>query len=50
VDDRRRGIIHSEMPQQTAPHARLQLWINLPAKDKMKPASYATRGGLTFLR
>lgn len=36
-----RGIIHSEMPQQT--HGRMrgfQLWINLPAKEKMKPASY----------
>jgi len=36
-----RGIIHSEMPQQT--HGRLrgfQLWINLPAAEKMKPASY----------
>jgi quercetin 2,3-dioxygenase len=36
-----RGIIHSEMPQQD--HGRMrgfQLWINLPATDKMKPASY----------
>lgn len=36
-----RGIIHSEMPQQT--HGRMrgfQLWINLPATEKMKPASY----------
>ena len=36
-----RGIIHSEMPQQE--HGRMrgfQLWINLPAKDKMKPAAY----------
>lgn len=36
-----RGIVHSEMPQQT--HGRMrgfQLWINLPAKEKMKPASY----------
>jgi len=36
-----RGIVHSEMPQQTAGRMRgFQLWINLPAKDKMKPASY----------
>jgi len=36
-----RGIIHSEMPQQTQGRMRgFQLWINLPAKDKMKPASY----------
>jgi quercetin 2,3-dioxygenase len=36
-----RGIIHSEMPQQTAGRMRgFQLWINLPAKEKMKPAHY----------
>lgn len=36
-----RGIIHSEMPQQTAGRLRgFQLWINLPAREKMKPASY----------
>jgi redox-sensitive bicupin YhaK (pirin superfamily) len=36
-----RGIIHSEMPQQTAGRMRgFQLWINLPAADKMKPAGY----------
>ncbi len=36
-----RGIIHSEMPQQTQGRMRgFQLWINLPAREKMKPASY----------
>jgi redox-sensitive bicupin YhaK (pirin superfamily) len=36
-----RGIIHSEMPQQSAGRMRgFQLWLNLPAKDKMQPASY----------
>jgi hypothetical protein len=36
-----RGIIHSEMPQQVEGRMRgFQLWVNLPAKDKMKPASY----------
>jgi redox-sensitive bicupin YhaK (pirin superfamily) len=36
-----RGIIHSEMPQQEAGRMRgFQLWINLPAKEKMKPAGY----------
>ena len=36
-----RGIIHSEMPQQLEGRMRgFQLWINLPAKEKMKPASY----------
>ena len=36
-----RGIIHSEMPQQSEGRMRgFQLWINLPAKEKMKPAGY----------
>jgi redox-sensitive bicupin YhaK (pirin superfamily) len=36
-----RGIIHSEMPQQTQGRMRgFQLWINLPAREKMKPAAY----------
>jgi redox-sensitive bicupin YhaK (pirin superfamily) len=36
-----RGVIHSEMPMQE--HGRMrgfQLWINLPAAEKMKPAAY----------
>jgi redox-sensitive bicupin YhaK (pirin superfamily) len=36
-----RGIIHSEMPQQENGRMRgFQLWINLPAKEKMKAAGY----------
>ncbi|MBZ2188906.1 pirin family protein [Alcanivorax sp. JB21] len=36
-----RGIIHSEMPQQKEGRMRgFQLWLNLPAKEKMKPAGY----------
>jgi redox-sensitive bicupin YhaK (pirin superfamily) len=36
-----RGIIHSEMPQQVSGAMRgFQLWINLPAAEKMKPAGY----------
>src|SRR5208283_197437 len=36
-----RGIVHSEMPQQDQGRMRgFQLWINLPAKEKMKPAAY----------
>jgi redox-sensitive bicupin YhaK (pirin superfamily) len=36
-----RGIIHSEMPQQTEGRMRgFQLWINLPGVEKMKPAGY----------
>jgi len=36
-----RGIIHSEMPQQEQGRLRgFQLWINLPAREKMKEPSY----------
>lgn len=36
-----RGIIHSEMPQQESGRMRgFQLWLNLPANEKMKPAGY----------
>jgi hypothetical protein len=36
-----RGIIHSEMPQQSEGRMRgFQLWLNLPSKEKMKPAQY----------
>ena len=36
-----RGIIHSEMPQQSEGRLRgFQLWLNLPSKEKMKPAHY----------
>ncbi|NGY05146.1 pirin family protein [Solimonas terrae] len=36
-----RGIIHSEMPQQREGRMRgFQLWLNLPAAEKMKPAEY----------
>lgn len=35
------GVIHSEMPQQESGRMRgFQLWINLPAREKMKPAAY----------
>lgn len=35
------GIIHSEMPQQDHGVMRgFQLWLNLPAKDKMQPPRY----------
>ena len=37
-----RGVIHSEMPQQREGRLRgFQLWINLPAAEKMRPADYA---------
>jgi hypothetical protein len=36
-----RGIIHSEMPQQSEGRMRgFQLWLNLPSQEKMKPAAY----------
>jgi len=36
-----RGIVHSEMPQQESGRMRgFQLWLNLPAAEKMKPAGY----------
>lgn len=36
-----RGIIHSEMPQQTQGRMRgFQLWINLPGREKMVPPWY----------
>ncbi len=36
-----RGIVHSEMPeQQDGLVWGFQLWINLPASEKMKPAGY----------
>ncbi len=35
------GVIHSELPQQKEGRMRgFQLWINLPATEKMKPAGY----------
>lgn len=36
-----RGVIHSEMPQQEEGRMRgFQLWVNLPAAEKMVPAQY----------
>jgi redox-sensitive bicupin YhaK (pirin superfamily) len=36
-----RGIVHSEMPEQQAGRMRgFQLWINLPARDKMTEPKY----------
>ncbi|MDP2716173.1 pirin family protein [Rheinheimera sp.] len=36
-----RGIIHSEMPQQEQGLMQgFQLWLNLPAAEKMQPAAY----------
>ncbi|CAN5611750.1 pirin family protein [soil metagenome] len=36
-----RGLVHSEMPEQQAGRMRgFQLWVNLPAKDKMTAPGY----------
>jgi len=36
-----RGLVHSEMPEQEAGRMRgFQLWVNLPAKDKMTAPRY----------
>ncbi|MBV1788206.1 pirin family protein [Marinobacterium sp. D7] len=36
-----KGVIHEEMPQQEQGLMRgFQLWVNLPAAEKMKPAAY----------
>lgn len=41
-----RGIVHSEMPEQSAGKMRgFQLWMNLPAKDKMTAPNYQEFGG-----
>lgn len=35
------GIIHEELPQQTEGRLRgFQLWVNLPASDKLSPPNY----------
>ncbi len=41
-----RGIVHSEMPEQTEGRMRgFQLWMNLPARDKMSPPNYQEFSG-----
>ncbi len=40
-----RGIVHSEMPEQTEGKMRgFQLWLNLPARDKMTAPNYQEFG------
>lgn len=39
------GVIHSEMPQQEQGRLRgFQLWLNLPAREKMSPPAYQEFG------
>src|SRR5690606_18222850 len=36
-----KGVLHSEMPEQEAGLLHgFQVWLNLPAREKMKPAAY----------
>lgn len=39
------GIIHQEMPQATPRMLGLQLWLNLPQKDKFAPPQYRDLSG-----
>jgi len=40
-----RGVLHSEMPQQEAGRLHgFQLWVNLPAAEKMSPPAYREYG------
>lgn len=44
-----RGIVHSEMPEQREGRMRgFQLWVNLPARDKMKQPRYQEFGAEKF--
>jgi redox-sensitive bicupin YhaK (pirin superfamily) len=44
-----RGVIHSEMPRQTEGRMRgFQVWLNLPAANKMMPAEYKDIGADTI--
>lgn len=45
-----RGVVHSEMPRQEAGRDLwgLQLWVNLPARDKMQRARYQEIGAATI--
>ena len=40
-----RGLVHSEMPEQTEGRmSGFQLWVNLPAREKMSPPAYQEFG------
>ena len=44
-----RGIVHSEMPEQREGRMRgFQLWVNLPAAQKMAPPHYQEFDGDRF--
>lgn len=35
-----RGVVHAEMPMSEEPVVGLQLWVNLPSRDKFSEPSY----------
>ena len=35
-----RGVVHAEMPVSEEPVVGLQLWVNLPSRDKMVEPAY----------
>lgn len=39
------GVIHSEMPVSNQGMHGFQIWLNMPAKDKLRPAQYADSSG-----
>ncbi len=44
-----RGVLHSEMPEQDSGLLHgFQLWLNLPANEKMKPAAYHDIAGASI--
>lgn len=44
------GILHQEMPQASPRMLGLQLWVNLPCKDKFAPPQYRDLSGERILR
>ena len=35
-----RGVVHAEMPDSEEPVVGLQLWVNLPRREKLSEPSY----------
>lgn len=41
-----RGVLHAEMPMSEEPVVGLQLWVNLPRREKLSEPSYQELKGL----
>lgn len=41
-----RGVLHAEMPVSEEPVVGLQLWVNLPRREKLSELSYQELKGL----